>query len=104
MFITVAIECHPIDLIITNGYIYYAPDNSPNYALGTDAIYLCNSGYFEKFGGSQRRTCVDDDGMDAIGVFNNPYATPPFCSRRFNELIGSILRFGVFLLTCWKPI
>ena len=88
--VTAAIECHPINLFVPNGDFYYSPDNSPNYALGTDAIYLCNNGYYLESGGSQRRTCVDDDGMDAIGEFNNPDATPPVCTRRFNDFSGSI--------------
>ena len=66
-----AIECLPLDSI-TNGVITYATDTTPNYDLGTVATYACNPEFVLdlSLGGSMTRTCVDDDGLDAIGVFD----------------------------------
>ncbi len=67
-----AIECLPLDST-TNGVITYAIDNTPNYDLGTVATYDCDTGFVLdlSLGGSEMRTCVDDNGLDAIGEFNN---------------------------------
>ena len=79
-FLYLAIECPPLDPII-NGFINYAPNNTPNYDLGTVATYNCDAGFFLdlSLGGSAFRTCVDDNGLDAIGEFNNQ---APRCIRK----------------------
>ena len=70
-FVLTAIECLPLDPI-TNGFITYAPDTASNYDLGTVATYDCDSGFVLdlSLGGSEMRTCMDDNGLDAIGVFD----------------------------------
>ncbi len=75
-----AIQCLPLDPII-NGVITYAIDTTPNYDLNIVATYACDAGYFLdlSLGGSEMRTCVDDDGLDAIGKFNNQ---APRCIRK----------------------
>ena len=75
-----AIECPPLDPI-TNGVITYAPDTTSNYDLDTVATYECDAGFFLdlSLGGSEMRTCVDDDGLDAIGEFDNQ---APRCIRK----------------------
>ena len=62
---------------ITNGFIRYAPDTTPNYALGTVATYSCNTGYVLDLSvGSASRTCMDDDNaVDMIGVFDGQAPT-----------------------------
>ena len=53
---------------------------TPNYALGTVATYYCNTGYVLDLAvGSEMRTCVDDDGMDATGIFDHQ---APTCIRK----------------------
>ena len=66
-----AIECPPLEPI-TNGVVIYAPNTTPNYDLGTVATYACNTGFVLdlSLGVSEMRTCVDDNGLDAIGVFD----------------------------------
>ncbi len=75
-----AIECPPLQPI-TNGFITYAPDNTSDYDLGTVATYACNAGFVLdlSLGGSEMRTCVDDNGLDAIGVFDRQ---APICVRK----------------------
>ncbi len=59
----------------------YSLDDVPNYSLGTDAIHTCNFGY--TFEGTTSttvvRTCEDDDGMDAVGMFSGQ---APRCVRK----------------------
>ncbi len=71
-FSVAAIQCNPLNPI-TNGVITYATNTTPNYDLNTVATYACNAGFFLdlSLGGSTFRTCVEDDGLDAIGEFNN---------------------------------
>ncbi len=78
-----AIQCPPV-LAIPNGVITYAPDNTPNYDLGTVATYACNAGFVLdlSIGGSEIRTCVDDNGLDAIGEFDRQ---APRCVRKSNR-------------------
>ncbi len=75
-----AIQCNPLDGI-ENGVITYAPDTAPNYDLGTVATYECDPGYFLdlSLGGCMTRTCVNDDGLDAIGDFSGQ---APRCIRK----------------------
>ncbi|XP_064387566.1 uncharacterized protein LOC135335869 isoform X2 [Halichondria panicea] len=75
------IQCNVLDEI-ENGFITYAPDVTPNYDLGTVAFYACDAGFFLDISlGSTFRMCVDDDGLDAIGVFDNqaPRCVPIEC-------------------------
>ncbi len=65
--------------------ITYNPDVDPNYSLSTVATYTCNVGY--TFEGTTSttvvRTCEDDDGMDAVGVFSGQ---EPRCVRKYLQL------------------
>ena len=75
-----AIECEALPRI-ENGFLTYAVDNVPNYELGTTATYACNEDYFLDLSvGVRVKTCVDDDGMDAFGVFSDQ---APSCVRKF---------------------
>ena len=75
-----AIECSPLPAI-TNGVITYTIDNTPNYELDSVATYACDPGFVLdlSLGGSQLRSCVDDNGLDAIGVFDRQ---APICVRK----------------------
>ena len=76
-----AIECCTLP-DIPNGFITYSTDNTPNYDLGTVATYACDPGFVLdlSLGGSEMRTCVDDDmDNDAEGVFDNQ---APICVRK----------------------
>ncbi len=75
-----AIECSPLTTI-ANGVITYAPDTTPSYDLSTVATYDCDAGFVLdlSLGGSEMRTCFDDDGLDAIGEFDNQ---TPRCIRK----------------------
>ena len=67
-----AIQC-PLLESIGNGSIIYVPNTTPSYGLGTVATYACDAGFVLdlSLGGSEMRTCVDDNGLDAIGMFDN---------------------------------
>ncbi len=75
-----AIECPPLNPI-TNGVITYATDTTPNYDHGTEATYDCDAGFVLNIslGGSAFRTCVHDNGLDAIGEFDRQ---APTCIRK----------------------
>ena len=62
---------------ITNGFIRYAPDTTPNYTLGTVATYSCNTGYVLDLSvGSRTRTCTENDNViNAIGEFSGEAPT-----------------------------
>ncbi|XP_064386509.1 CUB and sushi domain-containing protein 1-like isoform X1 [Halichondria panicea] len=64
-----AIECPPLSAIINGTMISYSPDVTPDYDLGTNATYTCEAGFHLK--GNGVRVCMDDDGMDAIGVWSD---------------------------------
>ncbi len=51
--------------------ISYSPDVTPDYdlGLGTEATYTCEVGFYLE--GNEVRRCLDDDGMDAIGVWSS---------------------------------
>ena len=72
-FIT-GIECP--SLIIANGAVIYAPDNVPQFDIGTVATHSCNP----DFGlvGEIARTCLDDDQADIDGVWSG---NPSTCER-----------------------
>ena len=75
----VAIECEPLPPI-ANGLITYGDDTTPNFDLGTTATYECNEGFFLDLSvGVRVRTCVDDNDMDALGVFTDQ---APTCVRK----------------------
>ena len=94
-FLYLAIECPPLDPII-NGFINYAPNNTPNYDLGTVATYNCDAGFVLdlSLGGSVTRTCVDDNGLDAIGEFNNQ---APRCIRKWLKFLIQIKIFIIIV-------
>ena len=75
-----AIECRNLP-DIPNGVITYAPDTTPDYDLGTVAIYSCDTGFVLdlSLGASEMRTCVDDMDNDAEGVFDRQ---APICIRK----------------------
>ena len=66
-FISLAIECPELTLV--NGAVIYTTDTTANYDLGTVATHSCNDGFVLQ--GSSTRTCMDDDGLDAVGVWSN---------------------------------
>ncbi len=75
-FCAVIIVCPPLPAI-TNGMISYSPDVTSDYDLGTKATYTCEAGFY--FEGNEVRTCMDDDGMDAIGMWSGQ---EPNCVRK----------------------
>ncbi len=73
------IQCVPLP-DIPNGMIEYGPDTTANYMLGTTATYICNDGFFLDVSvGNEVRTCVEDDGLDDLGVFTG---SQPTCVRK----------------------
>ncbi len=63
-----------------NGTISYSPDMTANFALRTEATYSCNIGFFlVVFERNKVRTCVEDGGTDAIGMWSDD---PPTCVRK----------------------
>ena len=64
---------------IANGIIYYSHDVTPDYYLGTEATYTCEAGFYLE--GNEVRVCMDDDGMDAIGVWSDQ---EPSCVRKLS--------------------
>ena len=71
-----AIECPPLPAI-TNGTISCSLDVTPDYDLGTEATYTCEAGFYLE--GNEVRVCMDDNGMDAIGVWSGQ---EPSCVRK----------------------
>ena len=76
LYTHVAFECLPL-ASITNGFIRYAPDTTPNYVQGTVATYSCNTGYvLDLTVGSRTRTCTENNNvMDVIGDFDGQAPT-----------------------------
>ena len=65
-----AIECPSLPDII-NGMVSYESDNSDNLSLRTVVTYSCTVGFFlDVSKGDKVRTCLDDDGMDTIGMWS----------------------------------
>ena len=95
-----AIQCEPLDAI-ANGVITYADDTTPNFDLGTTATYSCNEGYFLDLSvGVRVRTCVDDNDMDALGVFTDE---APSCVRKSAyNFIHIIVSVKVLSLCCLR--
>ena len=61
-----AIKCPPLSL--ENGQVDYTNGNMSEYDLGTLALLMCDLGFL--LVGQPRRTCVDDDQADTIGVWS----------------------------------
>ena len=76
--IPTAIECPSLPAI-TNGMISYSPDVTPDYDLGTEATYTCVAGFYLE--GNEVQVCMDDDGMDTIGVWSG---LEPRCVRKLS--------------------
>ena len=76
--------------------ITYAPDNTPDFDIGTVATHTCNVG-FALVGEVGTRTCFEDDSQDIPGVWSG---SAPTCERKnFN--------FGLSVMTgsnncCWN--
>ncbi len=70
--------CPPLPAI-TNGMISYSPDVTTDYDLGTNATYTCEAGFYLE--GNEVQMCMDDDGMDAIGVWSGQ---EPSCVRKLS--------------------
>ncbi|XP_064386678.1 E-selectin-like [Halichondria panicea] len=89
-----SIECPPL-AGITNGFITYTIDNTPNYDLGTVATYVCDAGFVLdlSLGRSEIRTCIDDNGLDTIGVFDRqaPRCVRNICQPLFPYPYGTII-------------
>ena len=77
MFLFTEILC--AELILENGIVMYAADMTADYQLGTVATHSCNDGYVLM--GSLTRTCMDDDGLDAVGVWSDSDNVPT-CVRK----------------------
>ncbi len=71
--------CPPL-LAITNGTISYSPDVTPDYDLGTEATYTCDTGFYLE--GNEVRTCMDGDGMNATEVWSGQ---EPSCVCKFSQ-------------------
>ena len=85
--------CPPLPTF-TNGMISYSPDFTPNFDLGTDATYTCDAGFFlDVTAASQIRRCIDDNGMDAIGVWSGQ---EPSCIRKL-----STIKFFKYFCRCF---
>ena len=78
LFSPAAIECPPLPTI-TNVTISYSPDVTSDYDLGTEATYTCEAGFYLE--GNEVRVCMDDDGMDTIGVWSGQEAS---CVRKLS--------------------
>ena len=79
--------------------ITYSNDGTPNYALGTVATYICDTGFALNLTvGSEMRTCIDDNDDDAEGVFD---MQEPACVRKPTKTLlftKLMLRCGVFIV------
>ncbi len=74
------IQCIPLPGI-PNGMIEYGPDTTPNYMFRTTATYICNEGFSLDISvGNEVRTCVNDNGLDNLGVFTGSQPTCVFIS------------------------
>ena len=78
LYIYTVIMCPPLPTI-TNGTISYSPDVTSDYDLGTIATYTCEAGFYLE--GNEVRVCMDDDGMDVIGLWSGqePSCVCTFC-------------------------
>ena len=77
LLLSIEIECPELNL--GNGMVTYTTDMIADFEFGTVATHSCDAGFVLQ--GSTTRTCVDDDGMDTVGVWNE---SPPTCIRKFD--------------------
>ncbi len=73
-----AIECPPPPSI-SYGMTSFTPDITANFSLGTVATYSCITGFFLDLSEGEVRTCMEDGGADAIGMWSDD---PPTCVRK----------------------
>ncbi len=74
-----AIECSLLPPF-SNGGISYMPNMDEPIALRTVATYSCTARFFlDVSNGNKVRTCMNDDGMDATGIWSDD---PPICFRK----------------------
>ena len=66
--------------------ISYSPDVNPDYDLGTNATHTCEAGFYLE--GNQVRVCMDDDGIDTIGVWSG---REPSCVRKLSAKVYNSL-------------
>ncbi len=71
--------------------ISYTTDNTPNFALETVATYSCITGFYVV--AAEVRTCMDDDGMDAIGIW---IGEPPTCVRKLEWMCWLLWLKGIY--------
>ena len=74
--------------------ISYSPDVTPDYDLSTEATYTCEAGFYLE--SNEVRVCMDDDRMDAIGVWSGQ---EPSCVRKLLALIEPMYYSASFLYT-----
>ena len=87
LYIHAAIVCPPL-LTITNGTIYYSPNvSTPYFDLETYATYICEAGFNINII-NQVRTCIDDDGLDAIGMWSGQ---EPSCVCKLSAKVYLVL-------------
>ena len=67
-------------LTLENGVVMYNADMMANFDLGTVATHSCDNGFVLM--GSLTRTCMDDDGLDTVGVWSDNDNLPT-CVRKF---------------------
>ncbi len=92
---SIAIECPPLLAIIT-GMISYSPDITPDNGLEIKATYTCEAGFYLE--GNEVRVCMDDDGMDAIGVWSGQ---EPSCVCKLSAMVcNSLVLYGPEELMC----
>lgn len=70
------VQC--LELTLENGTVTYATDTMANFELGTVATHSCEIGFVLL--GAVTRICMDDDGMDNIGVWSG---STPTCAGRY---------------------
>ena len=80
---------------LANGTISYSPDVTPDYDLGTEATYTCEAGFYLE--GNEVRVCMDDDGMDVIGVWSGQ---EPSCVRKLSSFLTKYNMCGIRLCVC----
>ncbi len=67
--------------------ISYSPDITPDNDLEIKATYTCEAGFYLE--GNEVQVCMDDDGMDAIGVWSGqePSCVCKLSARVCNSLV-----------------
>ena len=93
------IECSPLSTI-TNGTISYSPDVTPDHDLGTKATYTCEAGFYLE--GSEVRVCMDDEGMDTIGVWSGQEPNC-ICKLSCKGIFSTILAISIHYWSYISP-